>query len=176
MSKGAHDFFALVINFLNEGWQPQHITIGLYEANETIGVMAKKLTDLLNQYDFFFLNIAYVKDEGAILNAMTTTLKLVVNCEILGMEGSFQGTCLGHAFSKACQYGTIEEKVYKNLNHISIKSSESNLQKCITWPKKSRKRKREWTKAYIDSKIHSRKLNTPIKTRYFKSYFYLKHN
>jgi hypothetical protein len=35
MSKGAHDVFALVISFLNEKWQPQHITIGLFEVNET---------------------------------------------------------------------------------------------------------------------------------------------
>jgi hypothetical protein len=37
MSKGAHNVFALVISFLNEEWQPQHITIGLFEANEIIG-------------------------------------------------------------------------------------------------------------------------------------------
>jgi hypothetical protein len=37
---------------------------------------------------------------------MTTTLKFIVNYEVLGMEESFQGTCFGHAFSKACQYGT----------------------------------------------------------------------
>jgi hypothetical protein len=36
MSKGAHDVFALVISFLNEKQQPQHITIALFEANETI--------------------------------------------------------------------------------------------------------------------------------------------
>jgi hypothetical protein len=56
-----------------------------------------------------------VKDEGANLNAMTTILKFVVDCEVLGMEDSFQGTCFGHAFSKACQYGTIEKKDCKNL-------------------------------------------------------------
>jgi hypothetical protein len=36
MSKNAHDIFALVISFLNEEWQPQHVTIRLFEANETI--------------------------------------------------------------------------------------------------------------------------------------------
>jgi hypothetical protein len=41
--------------------------------------------------------IAYVKDEGANLNVMTTTLKSMVNCEVFGMENSFQGTCFGHA-------------------------------------------------------------------------------
>jgi hypothetical protein len=34
MSKGAHDVFGLVISFLNEEWEPQHITIGLnYKVN-----------------------------------------------------------------------------------------------------------------------------------------------
>jgi hypothetical protein len=37
----------------------------------------------------------------------------VVDCEVLGMEDSFQNTCFGHAFSKACQYGTIEKKFVK---------------------------------------------------------------
>jgi hypothetical protein len=97
--------------------------------------MAKKLTKLLNQYDLRKNIVAYVKDEGANLNAMTIVLKYVVNCEVLGMEESFQGTCFGHAFSKACQYRTTKEKVCKNLKHIYIKSTQSYLQKCITWPK-----------------------------------------
>jgi hypothetical protein len=35
MLKGAHNVFALVIRFLSEEWQLQHITIGLFETNET---------------------------------------------------------------------------------------------------------------------------------------------
>ncbi len=47
MSKGAHDVFALVINFLNEEWQLQHITIGIFEANETTRqAMARNLIEL----------------------------------------------------------------------------------------------------------------------------------
>jgi hypothetical protein len=67
--------------------------------------MAKKLLKLLDQYDLRKKIVAYCKDESANLNAMTTILKFVVNCEVVGMEESFQGTCFGHAFSKACQYG-----------------------------------------------------------------------
>jgi hypothetical protein len=37
MSKGAYDVFALVINFLNNDWQPKHVTIGLFEVTKTIG-------------------------------------------------------------------------------------------------------------------------------------------
>jgi len=46
---------------------------------------------------------------------MITTLKFVVNCEVFGVEESFQGTCFGHAFSKACQYGIAKEIFLKKL-------------------------------------------------------------
>jgi len=74
---------------------------------------------------------------------MTIAQKFVMNYEVFGLEESFQGTCFGHAFSKAYQYGTIEKKNCKNLKHISIKSTQFDLQKCITWPKKSKKGKHE---------------------------------
>jgi hypothetical protein len=32
MSKGAHDVFILVINFLGFSWKPKHVTLGLFEA------------------------------------------------------------------------------------------------------------------------------------------------
>jgi hypothetical protein len=35
MSKGAHDVFELVINFLGNDWQLKHVTISLFEASET---------------------------------------------------------------------------------------------------------------------------------------------
>ncbi len=111
--------------------------------------MAKKLIELLDQYDLRKKIVAYVKDEGANLNAMTTTQKSMVNYEVLGMEESFQGTCFGHAFFKACQYGIAEEFIYKNLKHIYFKLGQFNFQKCITWPKQFGKGRYEWIKACI---------------------------
>ncbi len=35
--------------------------------------------------------------------------------EALGLDENFQGTCFGHAFVKACQYVTIDEKTCKNM-------------------------------------------------------------
>jgi hypothetical protein len=66
--------------------------------------------------------IAYVKDERINLNFMTTTLKFVVNCEVLGLEKSFNGSYFGHAFSKTYEYATIEKRVCKNLKCVLIKS------------------------------------------------------
>ncbi len=47
---------------------------------------------------------------------MTIGLKLVVTCEVLGLEENFQGTCFDHAFLKACQYATTNEKSTKAWN------------------------------------------------------------
>jgi hypothetical protein len=38
MKKGHQNTFALVINFLFVDWKHQHVTIGLYEANDNTGV------------------------------------------------------------------------------------------------------------------------------------------
>ncbi len=37
MSKGAHNFFSLNINFLGVNWLPKQIIIGLFKAIKTIG-------------------------------------------------------------------------------------------------------------------------------------------
>jgi hypothetical protein len=50
------------------------VTIGLFEANDTTRqAIGRNLTELLDQYDLRKKVIAYVKDEGANLNAITTT-------------------------------------------------------------------------------------------------------
>jgi hypothetical protein len=64
-----------------------------------------------------------VKDERVNFDIMTMALRIVVNCDILGLEENFNGTCFGHIFSKTCQYAIIEENICKNLKFISIKST-----------------------------------------------------
>jgi hypothetical protein len=133
MSKGAHVVFALVIKFLNEKRLSQHIIIGLFKANETTKrALARNLIKLLDQYDLRKKIVTYVKGEGANFNAITTTLKFVVNYEVFGMEESFQGICFGHAFFKACQYRIVEIFFCKSLKYISIMLAQFDLQKCIT--------------------------------------------
>lgn len=59
---------------LTIGCQREHIIIGLFEVDETIGqALIRNLIELLNQYGFFYKNIAYVKGEGANLQAMAST-------------------------------------------------------------------------------------------------------
>lgn len=70
---------------------------------------------------------------------MTIIVKFVVNCEILGLEESFNGICSDHAFSKVWLYVTIKEKVCKDLRIVSTQYE--------IW-----KRRQKWTKACIDTK------------------------
>ncbi len=77
---------------------------------------------------------------------MTTTLNLIGNCDMSGLEESLQGTYFGHEFSKAYQYVITEEKFLK-IYDVSIKSTQRDLQKCITWPKEFEKGRQEWEKA-----------------------------
>ncbi len=125
---GSYDVFALVINIFQSDWQLKHVTIGLFKETITIKqALAQNLTKLLEKYALRKEIIAYVKNEGLNFNAMTNALKYVVSCECLGLEESFQGGCFGHAFSKACQCGSTNEKRCKNFKYVSIKSAKSSL-------------------------------------------------
>jgi hypothetical protein len=79
------------------------------------------LIKLLDKYSLKKKIITYVKNEGLKLNAMTIALKVVVNCDFFGLEKNFRGTSFGHVFSKACQYGIIEENVCKDLKYAFVK-------------------------------------------------------
>jgi hypothetical protein len=64
--------------------------------------MAKNIIKLLDLHDLKKKIITYVVDEGANLNAIIINVNSKMNCEVRGMEESFQSTCFGHAFFKAC--------------------------------------------------------------------------
>jgi hypothetical protein len=72
MFRGAHDGFALLINFLGNDWKLKKNTIGLFESLDTTQqALARNLTKLLDQYSLRKQIIVYVKDEGSNLNGMT---------------------------------------------------------------------------------------------------------
>jgi hypothetical protein len=64
-------------------------------------------------------------------------------------------------FSKACQHGTTNESVCRNLKYVSIKFAQVDLQKCINWPKKFGKPRQDWNKGKVG--IWPRKLKTLVK-------------
>jgi len=90
MFKRGYDVFTLVVNFLNSNWEPKHVTIGLFEAIETIGqALAIKFNIIVGQVWFKEENIVYVKDERFNFNEITSALKSIINCEYLGIKESF---------------------------------------------------------------------------------------
>jgi hypothetical protein len=60
---------------------------------------------LLKKFGFTLKILCYVKDEGTNLDAMTTSLKSVISCEVLNLPTPFDGACFGHVMNKVTQYG-----------------------------------------------------------------------
>jgi hypothetical protein len=89
--------------------------------------LARNLNELLDSYNLRKKIIVYVTNEGANLNATTMVLKIVINCDVLEFEESFNGTYFGCDFSKTCQYVTIDKKKCKNMKFISIKSTKFDI-------------------------------------------------
>jgi hypothetical protein len=92
---------------------------------------------------------AFVKDEGSNLQTCANALTFIVSCNNLGLLEPFHATCFGHALSKVCQYVTLDEKMFTGPRLVSIQATQSSMQKCITWPKKSNKRMQAWDKTCI---------------------------
>jgi hypothetical protein len=63
--------------------------------------------------------LAYVKNENANLNTMTTTLKSIVSRDVLGME-IFKGTCFGHFFLMLINIQLLKEYPW-GLKYVLIK-------------------------------------------------------
>jgi hypothetical protein len=83
-----------------------------------------RFNKFVGQFGLRKIIIAYVKNESFSLNAMTFTLKIVVNYETLGLQESFNGTCFWHDFFKAYQYATINEFFCRNLKNVSINTTK----------------------------------------------------
>ncbi len=166
MSKGAHDVFAMVVNFLSISLEPKHVTVGLFEASNTNGVaMAMKVKQILKKFGLTQKIMAYVKDESSNLATCAQALKAVVSCVNLDKAKPFDGHCFGHTLSRVCQYVIFDEKVGFGLLYASIKSTQVDVQKCITWPNKSNNRQQAWEKACVNFGLNPHTFNTHMKTR-----------
>jgi hypothetical protein len=98
------------------------VTIGIFEATKTTRqTLIVNLSNLLDSFDLKKKIITFVKDEGVNLNAMTLALRSIASCDIPRLEESFNGSCFIHVFLKACQYGTIEKKVYKDMGFVQLR-------------------------------------------------------
>jgi hypothetical protein len=81
------------------------------------------------------------------------------------MVEPFDGSCFDHSLSKRCQYATCDGKVCCKLHYASIKSTQINIHKCITWLKVYGKVKQTWEKAHVKLGLNLCKLNTLVNMR-----------
>jgi hypothetical protein len=80
------DTFVMTVHFLNDKWEPYHITIDFFEIVDTFGnAMALQVNDVLAKYGFNTQIIAYVKDERDNINTMTNALTSTISCESLSL-------------------------------------------------------------------------------------------
>jgi hypothetical protein len=57
---------------------------------------------------------------------------------------------LGMHFLKHVNMPQWMKKIYKGLKYVLIKATQWGFQKCVTWPKKSRKRRQEWNEPCVN--------------------------
>jgi hypothetical protein len=119
-----HDTFTMLVNFINDEWELVHITMGILEVQNIVGVaMVAQVKMLLNSFGLLNKVVTYVKDEGSNLITLTFVLALVVFCFPLQLPCPFVGFCFGHAISKATQYAIDDVKMYFGFIEVNLKGS-----------------------------------------------------
>jgi hypothetical protein len=98
--------------------------MGLFEPTSTSRVaMATQVKDLLSLYNSLNKLITYVKDENGNLSTLAEALISIFSCGPLGLTIPWQGSCFGHAFSKACQYVFNDIKFSIGFKEVSLKAT-----------------------------------------------------
>jgi hypothetical protein len=129
MSHDEYDTFAMVVNFINNSWEPTHVTIEAFEMqNTTNATMANQVKILLYSFGLFDKVIVYVKYEGSNLNTLINALKSIVLCSPFQLLTPFVGSCFGHAMSKATRMPLAMQKFVKVFQTlISLKSVQTSM-------------------------------------------------
>jgi hypothetical protein len=81
------------------------------------------VNELLSFYLLLDKLITYVKDKGGNLSTLPKALNYVVNCVPLKLVAPWQGSCFGHAFSKACQYAYNDAPKCLGFGKVSLKAT-----------------------------------------------------
>ncbi len=99
MSRVKMDTFVLNVHFLNDKWEPCHVTIGYSETTKTSrSAVALQVNDIFVKHGLKVQITTYVKDEANNLSTMTTILIFGVSCEV--GRGDKSGT--RHVWVLAC--------------------------------------------------------------------------
>jgi hypothetical protein len=78
MSHASFDTFVIVTSFINTSWGPCHVTIGIFEVHDIIGViMANHIKCLLDSFGLLDKIITHVKNERSNLDVLLSALTYV---------------------------------------------------------------------------------------------------
>jgi hypothetical protein len=90
----------MVVNFINNYWQPFHVIVGVFEVQNIDRVaMANQVNILHDSFGSLNKVIAYLKDKSSNLNTLTNVLKFMVFYFPLQLP-PFVKLCFSHAMSK----------------------------------------------------------------------------
>ncbi len=78
-----------------------------------------------------------MKDVGTNFASMIATLKSKISCDALSLPQHFDGSCFGHAMNEVVQYATKDNKIFKELAPINVKSTQTSFKAYIIWRNKS---------------------------------------
>jgi hypothetical protein len=89
------DTFVLILHFLDDKWDPCHVTIGFFEIVENFEKMPWLCNSMksLQNTGLMFRLLRMLKKKGGNISTMTTILTFVVSCEVLGLITPFVGAC-----------------------------------------------------------------------------------
>ncbi len=71
--------------------------------------------------------MAYVKDEGAIMNTFTNVWVNIVSCVPLILPQPYANNCFRHALSKCYMYAINDLKVCASMREVSVKDAHASL-------------------------------------------------
>jgi hypothetical protein len=64
-----------------------------------------------------------MKDKGGNMSTLPRALSFMVNCVPLKLATPWQGSCIGHAFNKACQYVCNNATICLGFREVNLKAT-----------------------------------------------------
>lgn len=87
-------FDTMVVNYVDDEWQSRHMTVGLFEALDTLRfVVAEVVKCMLQPSQLANKVVAYVKDDSSNLATLVASLSSMVAYMPFGMTLPHVGTC-----------------------------------------------------------------------------------
>jgi len=119
-----YHMLVMVVNFINNSWEPTHLIVGVFEVQNIIVVaMTNQVIFLFNSFDLLNKIIVCVKSKGLNLNTLIKGMKFIVYvyCYPRQLLAPFVKSCFSHANSKVVQHVIDDAKVCQGFSKVNLK-------------------------------------------------------